>query len=407
MLPARVREVAVLTTGARHGAAYELYSHSRVAAAVGLPDDVVADLVAGRRPAGLSRQEAVAYDVAAGLHDGGPLPATLYRAAVGAFGETGMVELVFLIAQYAGISLLAGVGGPTFWYVAGQHERPGRRGRVRSRGDTIRRFHHWRRCVDPRRARPFGSDPVTGTKRTRADSMRWLAEGTTIFFDALATMPDERLDGPSALDGWSGRHLLAHVAANADALANLASWARTGEERPMYASREQRDADIEAGAKLPAAELRAWAVRASGALAARLAELDEQQWSREVRTSRGQAIPASEVPWMRAREFMVHAVDLDAGVTFDDLPAGFLAALVDDISASRSGAGGPTLTLTATDHDGTWTIGGSDTPTVAGSGAPVEVTGTLAGLAAYLSGRRAHGVTGSDGGPAPQLPGWL
>ncbi|MEV0309585.1 maleylpyruvate isomerase family mycothiol-dependent enzyme [Nonomuraea fuscirosea] len=264
---------------------------------------------------------------------------------------------------------------------------------------------------------------MTGTKRTRADSMRWLAEGTTIFFDALAAMPDERLDGPSALDGWSGRHLLAHVAANADALLNLAYWARTGEERPMYASREQRDADIEAGAKLPAAELRAWAVRASGTLAARLGELDKQQWSREVRTSRGQAIPASEVPWMRAREFMVHAVDLDAGVTFDDLPAGFLAALVDDISASRSGAGGPTLTLTATDHDGTWTIAGSDTstvassgvptvadsdaPTVATPGAPVEVTGTLAGLAAYLSGRRAHGVTGPDGGPAPQLPGWL
>ncbi|MEU8365182.1 maleylpyruvate isomerase family mycothiol-dependent enzyme [Nonomuraea sp. NPDC048882] len=240
---------------------------------------------------------------------------------------------------------------------------------------------------------------MTGTKRTLADSMRWLAEGTRIFFDALAAMPDERLDGPSALDGWSGKHLLAHVAANADALLNLAYWARTGEERPMYASREQRDADIDAGAKLPAAELRAWAVRASGTLEARLAELDERQWSREVRTSRGQAIPASEVPWMRAREFMVHAVDLDAGVTFDDLPAGFLIALIDDISGSRSGLGGPALTLTATDHIGTWTIANSD--------APIEVTGTLAGLAAYLSGRPAHGVTGPGGGPAPQLPGWL
>ncbi len=102
---------------------------------------------------------------------------------------------------------------------------------------------------------------------------------------------------------------------------------------------------------------------------------------------------------MRAREFMVHAVDLDAGVTFDDLPAGFLIALIDDISGSRSGLGGPALTLTATDHIGTWTIANSD--------APIEVTGTLAGLAAYLSGRPAHGVTGPGGGPAPQLPGWL
>jgi hypothetical protein len=34
---------------------------------------------------------------------------------------------------------------------------------------------------------------------------------------------------------------------------------------------------------------------------------------------------------MRAGEVMVHAVDLDAGVTFDDLPTDFLDALVADV----------------------------------------------------------------------------
>ncbi|MEV0616713.1 maleylpyruvate isomerase family mycothiol-dependent enzyme [Nonomuraea sp. NPDC050404] len=232
-----------------------------------------------------------------------------------------------------------------------------------------------------------------------ARGQRWMAQGTEIFFDALATLPDDRLEGPTRLAGWSGKHLLAHLAANADALVNLAYWARTGEERPMYASREQRDADIEAGAKSPASELRAWAVRSAATLEERLGELDERQWSREVRTAQGRTVAATEIPWMRAREVMVHAVDLDAGVEFGDLPDGFLAALIDDITAKRSAAAERALTLTATDHDGTWTI--------PGSGEPAQVTGALADLAAYLSGRRPHGVTGADGGPAPELPRWL
>jgi maleylpyruvate isomerase len=38
-------------------------------------------------------------------------------------------------------------------------------------------------------------------------------------------------------------------------MTNLATWAVTGQETPAYASREQRDADIEAAARRTAAEL--------------------------------------------------------------------------------------------------------------------------------------------------------
>jgi maleylpyruvate isomerase len=38
---------------------------------------------------------------------------------------------------------------------------------------------------------------------------------------------------------------------------------------------------------------------------------------------------------MRSRETFVHAVDLDRGVSFADLPGGFLDALVTDIAAKR------------------------------------------------------------------------
>ena len=106
VLSARVREVAILATGARYGAAYELYSHSRVALAVGLSDSVVAGLVAGQRPDGLTPEETVAHDVAARLYSGAPLPGALYGAAVSCFGEAGTAELVFLIAQYASVSMV-------------------------------------------------------------------------------------------------------------------------------------------------------------------------------------------------------------------------------------------------------------------------------------------------------------
>jgi maleylpyruvate isomerase len=236
--------------------------------------------------------------------------------------------------------------------------------------------------------------------RTRADSLRWMAQGTKTFSAALAALPDDRLDQPTALPGWTGKHLLAHVAANANALVNLAHWARTGEETPMYSSPQQRDADIETGATRWATELRAWATQAAETLHARLAELDEQQWARQVRTAQGRTVPADEIPWMRAREVMVHAVDLAAGVGFDDLPADFLAALLDDITGKRSAGGEDReLILTATDHHGTWIV--------AGTGDPAPVSDTLASLAAYLSGRATGGVTGPAGQPAPELPRWL
>lgn len=106
VLGPRVREVAILTTGSRYGAVYELYSHSRVASAIGVPQNVVAALVAGQRPSGLLLEEEVAHDVAAALYAGSPMPGALYRAAIDCFGDEGTAELVFLIAQYASICLV-------------------------------------------------------------------------------------------------------------------------------------------------------------------------------------------------------------------------------------------------------------------------------------------------------------
>ena len=239
--------------------------------------------------------------------------------------------------------------------------------------------------------------------RTLADSLVWVATGTALVSGQLATLSEQDYSAPSALPGWSRKHLVAHLAGNAEAIGNLVHWAATGEPTPMYASPEARATAIEVGAKQSGEQLTDSFNRTAQTLAAAMDALTEEQWGHEVVTGQGRTVPASEAPWMRAREVMVHAVDLQTGVTFDDLPADFLAALCEDIAGKRnaaagSAAQGPALELIATDTDLQWQV--------AGAGAPVQVTGTLAGLTSYLSGRGAAAVE-AQGGAAPDLPAWL
>jgi uncharacterized protein (TIGR03083 family) len=226
-------------------------------------------------------------------------------------------------------------------------------------------------------------------------TLAWMDDGTQKLLAAVAALSDEALTAPTALPGWNRRYLLAHVAANAGALRNLVYWASTGEERRMYVSNEQRDADIAAGSKLPAAELRTWAESSAQALSADLAALPDEAWDATVITAQGLTRKASEIPWMRAREVYVHAIDLAAGTAWTDLPAGFLTELLDDVTSRRSAkGGGPALAVAATDTGHAWEV--------AGAGAPLPVSAPLADLAAYLTGRPAPELKA-----APALPAWL
>lgn len=169
-------------------------------------------------------------------------------------------------------------------------------------------------------------------------------DGTRLFLGALASLRDDDLDRSTALPGWTRRHLVAHVHYNAQALRRLTRWAATGVKSRMYASPEQRSREINDGAKLPAAELRELIHQSAADLAAALDGLPAEAWNATVVTAQGRAVPAREILWMRAREVYVHAIDLSAGVTFDDLPAGFVTALLADAVRKRAAAGeGPEL----------------------------------------------------------------
>ncbi|MEU6010379.1 maleylpyruvate isomerase family mycothiol-dependent enzyme [Streptomyces sp. NPDC047453] len=177
---------------------------------------------------------------------------------------------------------------------------------------------------------------MTEVTRTFADARAWARTGTELMLDAVAGLGEAGFSAPSVLPEWTRGHLVAHVAANADALCNLVHWAATGEETPMYASAEERAAGIAKGPTLPADELRSWLTGSAHRLAEGLDGLTDEQWQHQVVTAQGRTVPTTELPWMRAREVCVHAVDLGTGVvTFADLPKGFLTALVAEISAKR------------------------------------------------------------------------
>src|SRR6478672_7747869 len=87
----------------------------------------------------------------------------------------------------------------------------------------------------------------------------------------------------SLLPGWTRGHVLTHIARNADAMVNLLTWARTGVETPMYASREQRNADIEAGSGRPAPELVDDVRSSHERMIAEMQELPADAWDSVVR----------------------------------------------------------------------------------------------------------------------------
>jgi len=167
----------------------------------------------------------------------------------------------------------------------------------------------------------------------------WMDQHTKLFLATLDRLEDADMNAPSALPGWTRRHVVAHVHFNAEALRRLVSWAATGHESPMYASAEQRIREIEQGARLPASELRRLVTESADHLARDLDALDEMAWQAEVVTAQGRRVRAVEIPWLRTREVAVHAVDLLAGADFTDLSEDLVDALLVDVVRRRASRG--------------------------------------------------------------------
>lgn len=241
------------------------------------------------------------------------------------------------------------------------------------------------------------ADQSSTQRSTALPHLVEMVVATTRYLGDLSELQDSHVRAPSLLPRWSRGHVITHLARNADALCNLLHGAEAGEERYMYESREQRDADIEAGAGRSAHELRMDSSASAGRLVQALNELDVRHEDVPVARMAGTPpFPAREIPTMRLVEVMVHHTDLDIGFTHREWDRPFCELVLDQMVEDR--AQGPAAVLRASDSDRMWRLG------VPGQGPTVE--GRSCDLAWWALGRgHGQGLT-SDSDVLPELGPW-
>ena len=240
------------------------------------------------------------------------------------------------------------------------------------------------------------------TDRVAADLSRhlgWMTEGHRYVLARLAQVSDDELSAPSALPGWTGRHILSHVGHNARALGRLAHWAATGEPTPMYSGPSARAAEIELGARWDPDRLRSFVEVEQDALAAALEKLDVGHWATEVVTAQGRHVTAAALPWLRTREVWVHAADLHGAADFSAFPPPLLDELIVDVLRFRREARDEALQVRPADRD--------IIPPFGGQAPPVWIEGRTADLARWLTGRGAVNIRASGQSALPTLGPWL
>jgi maleylpyruvate isomerase len=147
--------------------------------------------------------------------------------------------------------------------------------------------------------------------RTLTSDINVLQRESGMAMATIASLTDDELARPTRCDGWTRAHLIAHLARDADAMTNLVTWAVTGKETPAYESREKRDADIEATAKLSAAQLTAALEKADARLLEALRTLKGGVEVETVPTLFSDEVNVFSLPARRTTEVIVHHDDLD------------------------------------------------------------------------------------------------
>jgi 4-carboxymuconolactone decarboxylase len=104
--PRKFKEIAIMLTSRYWGGQYVWYSHRQQALDAGLSPAFIAAMAAGERPANMSPDEATMYDFCTQLLSTRQVSDTNFNAAKALIGERGIVEIVGLMGQYTGLTML-------------------------------------------------------------------------------------------------------------------------------------------------------------------------------------------------------------------------------------------------------------------------------------------------------------
>jgi maleylpyruvate isomerase len=226
-----------------------------------------------------------------------------------------------------------------------------------------------------------------------------ISAATALVITSAEALDDTALRADSLCPGWSRAHVLTHLARNADALTNLLEWAATGHEHVMYASAESRASDIEDGAQRSAEDLVDDLRTSAGRFDARVSDMPDDGWLREVRMGpggRGRTIPGRRILWERLQELEVHHVDLACGYSPAQWSPQFVErALSETVRGFQKREDAPVVTL----------VHGGRTEHIGEPGGPT-VSGPSAAVLAWLTGRSDGSDLSVHGGDLPPLPSW-
>jgi len=108
-LPKKLNELAIITTGRYFTSQYEFQAHHRAALEAGL-SPAIADAVAqGKRPTGMSKEEATVFDFCWELLTTKQVSDANFKAAKDTFGERGVVDLIGVMGWYSTVSMALNV----------------------------------------------------------------------------------------------------------------------------------------------------------------------------------------------------------------------------------------------------------------------------------------------------------
>ena len=115
-LPHRLNEMAILLEARLWDAQYEWWAHEPLARKAGVPDAIIEDIRAGKRPAAMQPDEAIVYDVVTEILNKRQLSDETFNRARQVLGEQQVVDLVAVTGFYVMVSAVV---------IAGRIEIPG------------------------------------------------------------------------------------------------------------------------------------------------------------------------------------------------------------------------------------------------------------------------------------------
>jgi 4-carboxymuconolactone decarboxylase len=108
-LPAPLNELAICMAGRKWGAQYEFYAHRRLGIDAGLNPAILDAVAVGQRPTDMSDDEIIVYEFVTDLLSTGQVSDARYGAAMGRFGERGIMDMVGAVGYYSLVSMVLNV----------------------------------------------------------------------------------------------------------------------------------------------------------------------------------------------------------------------------------------------------------------------------------------------------------